>query len=81
MEGKSGCRATARIPMSVANMVTEAQYVIIAENVDEALEELFDVAYISSDDVELVGVVDMLDGTYQFGFNDVEVAYTVNYCI
>jgi hypothetical protein len=62
-------------------MVTEAQYVIIAENVDEALEELFDVAYISSDDVELVGVVDMLDGTYQFGFNDVEVAYTVNYCI
>ena len=70
-----------RIQVNAVNMVTDAQYVIVADDVNEALGELYDVADIDPEDVELVSVVDMLDGTYQFGFNDVEVAYTVNYCI
>lgn len=59
----------------------EAQYIIIAESADEALDELFEIAYICEDDVELVSIVDMLDGTYQFGFNDVKRVAFVNYCI
>jgi len=49
----------------------DAQYVVFAENVDKALEKLFDVSYMDDDALELVGVLDMSDGTFQFGFNEV----------
>jgi hypothetical protein len=66
--------------MSVANMGT---YTIVSIDVNTALEELFDIAYINADDVDLTGITDNNDGTYNFTFTDATapLSYTVNYCI
>lgn len=56
-------------------------YTIISTDVDSALVELFDIANIMDDDVELVSINDNNDGTYSFSFEDIQANYVVNYCI